>query len=70
MVHSWVCFAIHEFCGGAVRLFRQAEEFQLLGLAQGSSQRWLPDGGGLWPLQELEFLLSGIALHSVRMGSV
>ena len=39
MVHSWVRFAIHEFCEGAVRLFRQAGEFQLLGLAQGYSQR-------------------------------
>lgn len=39
MVHSWVRFAIHEFCGGVVRLFRQAGEFKLLGLAQGSSQR-------------------------------
>ena len=38
MVHSYICFGTHELCGGAVRLFRQAGESQLLGLAQGSSQ--------------------------------
>mgnify|MGYP006896105832 CR=1 FL=1 len=39
MVHPWVRFGTHELCGGAVRLFRQAGESQLLGLTQGSSKR-------------------------------
>ena len=68
MVHSWVRLGTREFCGGAVRLFRQAGESQLLGLAQESSKwGWALATAGVG----ISSLLSGIAPHSsVRVVSI